>query len=146
MNRTFTNAQNQGFNNLSIARTSTAYYHRWDGRLWFPSFGLHVVCFGCPLPWVWPFSSTTQRAIHVFWLVWHWVSSIARTPTVTCRRLGPFSPSYSASSVDFGAVRVLMNGLTCHTAAFVFSLTNLYRNLNWYILQTKKRNKVKGFN
>ena len=96
-------------------------------------FALAVVCHGFgPLV-------LRQRAIHVFCLVLHWVSSIARTLTVTCRRLGPFTPSYSASSVDFGAVRMLMNGLTCDTTAFLFSLTNSYRNLNWYILQTIKK-------
>lgn len=95
-------------------------------------FALAVVCHGFG-PLVLP-----QRAIHVFCLVLHWVSSIARTLTVTCRRLGPFILSYSASSVDFGAVRMLMNGLTCDTTVFVFSLTNSYRNLNWYILQTIK--------
>lgn len=96
-------------------------------------FALAVVCHGFG-PLVLP-----QRAIHVFCLVLHWVSSIARTLTVTCRRLGPFIPSYSASSVDFGAVRMLMTGLTCDTTTFVFSLTNSYRNLNWYILQTIKK-------
>lgn len=63
-------------------------FNRMFANVWFSCCLLWLsACHGFG-PFVVP-----QRAINVFWLVLHWVSSIARTLTVTCRRPATFIPS-----------------------------------------------------
>ena len=49
-----------------------------------------------------------QNSFFLTGLGLHWVLSVSFTMTVACHRLRPFIPSYSASSVAFGTVRVPM--------------------------------------
>ena len=49
-----------------------------------------------------------QDSLFLTGLGLHWVLSVGFTMTFACHRLGPFVPSYSASSVAFGTVRVPM--------------------------------------